>query len=96
MNQGLLSLRPELGEPYGGTWADRVIHLRKVFGLDAVTITETQLQAAINIGHLFGPQFRLPITATFIALVPRRKEDVAILRAFGSAIFTGSPLLPIT
>ena len=58
-------------------------------------ITEAELQATISISQLFESGWRLPIAANFIALLPRRKTDVAILQAFRAAPFTGSPLLPV-
>ena len=76
-------------------WADEVVHLRAAFYQQASEITEAELQAAISISQLFESGWRLPIAAKFIALLPRRKTDVAILQAFRAAPFTGSPLLPV-
>jgi hypothetical protein len=98
IDQGLLRLQPELGKSSQGLWANQVILLREVFYQKAVEpqrITEAELRVAINIAQLFGPRWRLPIAANFIALLPRRIKDSAIIQAFRAAPFTGLPLLSI-
>jgi len=93
--QGLFSLQPELGRP---GLAKEVVRLREVFHLKAVEhqrIIEAQLEAAVNIAQLFESCWRLPIAANFIALLPRREKEAAILQAFRAPPFTGSPLLRI-
>jgi hypothetical protein len=79
------------------SWANEVLNLREAFCQEVAEqqeVTEEELRAAINIAQLFGPRWRLPIAANFVALLPRRSEDGAILQAFRATPFTGSPLSP--
>jgi hypothetical protein len=91
IDQGLFSLPLEWRM---SGWANEVVRLREAFCQQASEITEAELQTAISISQLFESGWRLPIAANFIALLPRRKTDVAILQTFRAAPFTGSPLLP--
>lgn len=103
IDQGLYRLQPEFEEfakwelRERPPWAIPVIRLREVFYqkmIERKRISKYELQAAINIAQLFGPLWRLPLTANLIALLPRRREDSDILQAF-NAHFTGLFLLPM-
>jgi hypothetical protein len=97
IDQGLFRLQHELGKPGPGRLANKVIHLREVFYQKAEPqrITEAELRVAINIAQLFRSRWRLPIAANFIALLPRRNEDGAIIQASRAAPYTGLPLLSV-
>ena len=95
LDHGLLTIQPKFdllptGEP---EWANEVIRLREAFyqntALQEETTKET-LKAAIDIGQLFGPRWRLPIAANLLALSPRREGDGVILQAFRGDPFTGT------
>lgn len=86
---GLFRLRPEfeLSRSTNKKWANEVIRLREIFAPGAEKPRAAgELQAAIRVGNLFGPNWRLPVAASLIALQPCKNGDmIAILQEFGQA-----------
>lgn len=71
-------------------WAIPVIRLREKFYKNVAErdgITKDGLQAAINIGELFGQRWRIPVAINLIALIPHRSNDTNILLNFRSKNF---------
>lgn len=84
---GLFSLRPEL-QNYGNqqpSWANKTIELRQIFFYKnpAATLDTAKVEAAMNIGDLFGGRWKLPVAAAFLSLQPYRKwiNDICQLLA---------------
>ncbi|KAN0089983.1 hypothetical protein V8E51_018562 [Hyaloscypha variabilis] len=88
IDQGLFSLPVKWGISSG--WANDVVRLRKAFSEQeqASEITKAQLEVAVRISQLFKPGWKISMAAYFIALLPRRLIDVAILQTFRRKLFT--------
>lgn len=93
IDRNLPCLRPEFEKSLVSDrtlWANEVISLREAFSKktpEPERITNEELFAALNIARLFGRQWRLPMAASLIGLLPRQWDDIAILQTF--AAFTG-------
>ncbi|KAH7110420.1 hypothetical protein B0J13DRAFT_200320 [Dactylonectria estremocensis] len=76
-------------------WANEVIRLREDFYGTESEIHQDEIQASIDIAKLFGPDFRLPMAAGLIGLLPRRADDASIQRVFRSTPFTEESMLSV-
>lgn len=100
VDQGLFYLQPGLEDSMLAAktrLAHAVVRLREPFYQLAAKrqqATKGELEAAINIAHLFDRRFKLPVAANLLGLIPRQSDDKAILQVFASNRFTGSRLSP--
>jgi len=101
IDEGLYDLQPgfegflEWGDQEKALWAEPVVAHRERFGrangeLQGASMEE--LEAAVNIGQLFGPGWRLPVAANLLALSPRPSRDSGVMLSFRAAPFTGLAL----
>ena len=97
--QGLFKLQPAfIMKAVKPEWANEVIRLREPFYQnhgELETATNEELEAALNVAQLFGPNWRLPIAANLMSLLPRRSQDHAILQTFTSSRFSGLAAPPL-
>ncbi|KAF2143151.1 uncharacterized protein K452DRAFT_193527, partial [Aplosporella prunicola CBS 121167] len=85
----VLAQRPLSPNP---EWANQVIRHREAFYSEepgCQKVSSEEIQAAMQIGELFGPPWRLPLAINLMALVPRLPDDRTILQAFQAFNFTG-------
>lgn len=100
VDQGLFHLQPGLEDSMLAAktrLAHAIVRLREPFyeiGVKRQQATKDELEAAINIAHLFDRSFKLPVAANLLGLIPRQSDDKAILQVFASNRFTGSRLFP--
>ncbi|KAL7940626.1 hypothetical protein V8C42DRAFT_356130 [Trichoderma barbatum] len=95
IDQGLYDLRSEFEEfahwelCQKPPWANTVVSIRKdLYQIECPEMSQEKLRGAVSIAQLFGPHWTLPVAANLVALLPRPKEDVAIIQAFRANLFT--------
>lgn len=89
-------LRPEFEDSVTKkpTWANRVIALRQTFYhcQSASVADEDEVEAAMHIGDMYAPPWKVPIALAFLALKPRPVPDQYIIKAFRQLETTGQSL----
>ncbi|KAF4972994.1 hypothetical protein FSARC_571 [Fusarium sarcochroum] len=98
IDRGLRDIRPEFAEfeewkpQQSPPWENTTIELREaVYSTpwERQGIGTEGLKVALEISDLFGPQWKLPMTASFVALAPLRGDMRDILLVFRPPIFEG-------
>lgn len=82
---GLYKLLPELEQalsPEHTPLANRVIAFRRAYFGKHREVDGSQIRAGFNIAAVFGYQWRLPMAAYLVALLPVRNNEPQILKAF--------------
>jgi hypothetical protein len=66
-----------------------VVELRKgLYRIGSPGLGEEELRVAVSIAQLFGSPFKLPVTASLVALLAGRKEDTVVAHVFRTSLFT--------
>ncbi|KAK3904858.1 hypothetical protein C8A05DRAFT_13283 [Staphylotrichum tortipilum] len=98
VDEGLYDLEPEFeeflewGSQEKALWAEPVVAHRELFNRSRAEpqgASMEELEAAVNIGQLFGPEWRLPVAANLLALRSRPSRDSGIVLSLRGAPFTG-------
>lgn len=97
VDAGPFLLRPEFGEfaIKKAAWANEVIALRQTFYHCQSTpfADEDEVEAAMHIGDMYEPPWKVPMALAFLALKPRRVPDRCIIKTFRQLDITGQSVL---